>query len=183
MLFFFIQCLEIHSRHCWFIYFDSILWAVAENVSVCKSASNTFEGKDGRWITRPTHCRNVRPEGSSPAVLLEVNSAGTHREKKPSSLELDTKSLFQRSNSDAWMLKCLFKKSVFFSFGGLAVSRAPSGFKCDLPSGGWDVWQVNTRANYCLIDEHLSVFILWTYEKAETQWKRCQKHSRRGAAI
>lgn len=181
--FLFAQCLEIHSPRCWFIYFDSILWAVGENMSVCKSASNTFEGKDERWITRPTHCRNVRPEGSSPAVLLEVNSTGTHREKRPSSLELDTKSLFQCSNSDTWMLKCVFKKSVFFPHLEASLfPEYPLVLNVISPSGGWDVWQVNTRADYSLIDEHLSVFILWTYENAETQWKRCRKHSRQGAA-
>lgn len=46
-------------------------------MNVCKSVSNTFGGMDERKITQPTHCRNVRPEGFSPVVLLEVNSAVT----------------------------------------------------------------------------------------------------------
>lgn len=32
-----------------------------------------LEVKDESWIAQPTHCRNVRPEGLSPVVLLEVN--------------------------------------------------------------------------------------------------------------
>lgn len=48
---------------------------VRENIHVCKSVANTFGGKDESQITQPTHCRNVRPEGFSLVVLLEVNSA------------------------------------------------------------------------------------------------------------
>lgn len=60
---------------------------------------NTFQGKIESWIARPTHCRNIGPEGSSLVVILEVNGNDTEerisrKHRQEHSLGLYTESCF-----------------------------------------------------------------------------------------
>lgn len=87
-------------RHSWFIDFKSMFCVVEENMNVCKSEPDIFRSKHESWIAQPTQCRNVRPEGLSPAVLLEVNGTVTAARMSRNTLNQETEeireSVFQR---------------------------------------------------------------------------------------
>lgn len=121
------------QAHSGYIYFDSVLWVVGENMSVCKSVSNTFRSKGESWIAQPTHCRNVRPEGSSPVVLLEVNGTDTQARMSRNTLREDTEQFRPLHQEHFFSSATSLLKCWFWKLQGLTVSRSTLWFKIRSP--------------------------------------------------